>query len=130
MNSGAKRVLAPLSPPPSAFTESAVFTDLGGDAELRCVYERNGARYVGGFSFQRVQAYRFRQEAYCTAWHVEDAYDTLVEVDGSSWIGELREAFHHEYPAPLRHFLIYVDSAGAYEVAAADAVQLVERPAE
>jgi len=31
-------------------------------------------------------AYRFRTEGHCTAWHVEDAYDTLVEVERSDWV--------------------------------------------
>jgi len=125
---GTKRVIGPLSPPPSAFTESVVFTHPGGDAELRCTYERSGSMYVGGLRFHRVRAYRFRTEGHCTPWHIEDAYDTLVEVEHSEWIGELLAAEPSETWGhwKIRHFLIYLDGAGAYEIAAEDVEWLPE----
>ena len=125
---GTKRVVGSLSPPPSAFTEDAVFIHPGGDAELRCTYERNGSMYVGGIRFHRVRSYRFRAEGHCTAWHVEDAYDTLVEVERSAWVGELLAAEPSETGGhwKIRHFLIYIDGAGAYEVAAEDVEWLPE----
>lgn len=127
-----KRMVGPLSPPPSAYTESVVFTHPGGDAELRCVYERNGSMYAGGIRFSRVCAYRFRAESNCTAWHIEDAYDTLVEVEQSSWISELltAESGGSRGQRRVRHFLIYIDSSGAYEVAAEDCEWLREETAD
>lgn len=126
-----KRVIGPLSPPPSAYTEDVVFTHPGGDAELRCAYERDGAMFRGGLRFQRVRAYRFRAEGHCTPWHIEDAYDTLVEVEQSEWIGELLAAEPSETWGHwnIRHFLIYLDGAGAYEVAAEDVEWLPEEAA-
>jgi hypothetical protein len=126
---GAQHPIAELAPPPSAYTESVRFTDLGGRAELRCVYERNGSLYAGGFVFNKVRAYRFRADGHSTVWHV-DAYNTLVEVESSSWVHELRQ---HETSESrdkwgLRHFMIFVDSFGAYEVAAEDWEQLPEGP--
>lgn len=117
---GAKRVIGPLSPPPSAYTEDAVFTHPGEDAELRCTYERSGSMYAGGLRFHRVRAYRFRAEGHCTAWHIDDAYDTLVAVEQSGWVAELLAAESGETwgRREIRHFLIYIDGAGAYEVAA------------
>ena len=128
---GTKRVVGSLSPPPSAFTEDAVFIHPGGDAELRCTYERNGSMYVGGIRFHRVRSYRFRAEGHCTAWHVEDAYDTLVEVERSAWVGELLAAEPSETGGhwKILHFLIYIDGAGAYEVAAEDVEWLPEEAA-
>lgn len=128
---GAKRVIGPISPPPSAYTEDATFLHSGGDAELRCIYERNGSMYSGGLRFHRVRAYRFRAEGHCTAWHIEDAYDTLVEVEQSDWIAELLAAEPSETWGQwkIRHFLIYVDGAGAYEVAAEDCEWLPEERA-
>lgn len=125
---GAKRVIGPLSPPPSAYTEDVVFTHPGGNAELRCTYERNGAMYAGGLRFNRVRAYRFCAEGHCTSWHVEDAYGTLVEVEQSDWIGELLAAEPSEAWGQwkIRHFLIYIDGSGAYEVAAEDCEWLPE----
>jgi hypothetical protein len=128
---GVKRVIGPLSPPPSAFTENVVFTHPGGDAELRCHYERHGSMYAGGLRFRRVRAYRFRAEGHCTAWHVEGSYDTLVEVEQSDWISELIAAEPSETWGTwkIRHFLIYLDGAGAYEVAAEDVEWLPEEAA-
>lgn len=124
-----KRILGPLSPPPSAFTEEACFSHPGGEAELRCKYERNGSMYFGGFSFSRVRAYRFVAEGHCTVWHVEDAYDTLVEVVHSDWVAELIAAETNQTPWKwaVRHFLIFVDGSGAYEVAAESFEWLPER---
>ncbi|MDR1449460.1 MAG: hypothetical protein LBI84_04545 [Propionibacteriaceae bacterium] len=113
------RALSP--PPPSSFTESVLFTSPGGEAELRCVYERDEALYAGGLRFDRVRAYRFLAESHCTLWHVEDEYDTLVEIEQSSWAAELlaAEPDGSRYGWQIRRFLIYVDDSGAYEVAAA-----------
>jgi hypothetical protein len=117
---GTKRVIGPLSPPPSAYTEDAEFVHPGGSAELRCRYERNGSMYAGGLRFTRVRAYRFRAEGHCTPWHVEDAYDVLVEVERSDWVAELLAAEPSGTGGrwTIRHFLIYIDGSGAYEVAA------------
>lgn len=128
---GNKRVIGPLSPPPSAYTEDVVFIHPGGDAELRCTYERNGSMYTGGLRFLRVRAYRFRAEGHCTPWHVADAYDTLVEVEQSDWVSELLAAEPSEAWGQWRiqHFLIYIDGSGAYEVAAENCEWLPEATA-
>ena len=128
---GVKRVIGPLSPGQSAYTEDVVFTHPGGSAELRCVYEQDGQMVAGGLRFGRVRAYRFRAESHCTAWHIEDAYDTLVEVDPSEWVGELLAAEPSETWGQwkIRHFLIFIDGSGAYEVAAEDCEWLPERAA-
>ena len=124
----ARRVIGPLSPPPSAFTEDVLFTDRGATVELRCTYERHGEMYAGGLTFEVVRAYRFRAEGHCTPWHVEDAYDTLVEVEDSEWVEELRAAERSESGSrwTIRHFLIFIDGSGAYEIAAESAAWLSE----
>ena len=117
MASNSKRPVAPLFAEPSAYTADSLFIAPGGDAELRCTYEREGAMYSGGFRFVRVRAFRYRAEGHCTAWHVDGAYDTLVEVESSAWIDEIRRDSPlggHEWK--MHHYLIYVDDAGAYEV--------------
>ncbi|WP_275727456.1 hypothetical protein [Arthrobacter sp. Cr_A7] len=69
-----------------------------------------------------MRAYRFRAERHCTLWHSEDAYDTLVEVERSEWAAELLEAQPSDTRGEwkIRHFLIYISDAGAYEIAAED----------
>ena len=55
---------------------------------------------------------RTRTERCCTAWHIEGAYDTLVEVEGSSWVNEIRadtQALWRDKWA-MHHYMIYLDS--------------------
>ena len=120
-NKGSKRVIGQLTPMPSAYTEEAVFSHPGGNAELRCVLEHNGAMYSSGLRFQRVRAYKYTAESHCKTWQIEHAYDTLVEIEESDWVTDLVMAEpipERRWPWKIRHFLIYVDDAGAYEVAA------------
>jgi hypothetical protein len=87
--------------------------------------------YIGGLRFERVRAYRYRAEGHCTPWHIEDAYDTLVEVEPSTWLADLLAAEPSGISRgwKLRHFLIFIDGAGAYELAAEDVEWLVEQDA-
>lgn len=81
--------------------------------------ERRKAVY-GRLSFGRVVAMRLRSEICCTAWHIDGCFDQLVEVEGSSWLNEIIEAVPQkllgQLPQNLRHFMIYLDSAGCFEV--------------
>ncbi|MHA4816883.1 hypothetical protein ACXZ65_21285 [Streptomyces aculeolatus] len=115
-----KHPLATLPVPSTSFTEDPVFMHPGGEAELHCEYERDGLTVRGGIRFDGVRAFRFRSEGHCTVWHLEDAYDTLVEVSPSNWVAELSDAEPSETGGHwvMRHFLIFIDSAGAYEIAA------------
>jgi len=115
-----KLPLATLPVPSTSLLSDPVFEAPGGEAMLRFEFERDGEIYRGGLRFENVRAYRFRSEGHCTLWHVEGVYDTLTEVSGSSWVGELLA----EEPAEtwgrwvIRHFMIYLDSAGCFEVGA------------
>lgn len=88
---------------------------------LRFQYYRNEKMYRSGIRFNGVLAIRTRAERCCTSWHVEGAYDTLVEVDGSSWVEEMRadttERWRNEWET--HHYMIYLDSAGCFEAIAA-----------
>jgi hypothetical protein len=83
-------------------------------------YDREGTAYRSGIRFKHVLATRTRAERCCKAWHIE-AYDTLVEVEGSPWVEELRadtaERWRSEWE--MHHYMIYLDSAGCFEVIAA-----------
>ena len=63
---------------------------------------------------------RERAERCATAWHIEEAYDTLVQVEGSTWADEIREdtSDHLRDSQKYNHYLIYLDSVGAFEVIA------------
>jgi hypothetical protein len=114
--------------PSTSFTSDACFEHPGGEAVLRFEYLREGERFRGGIRFEKVRAYCFRSEGHCTAWHVEGAYDTLVEVTPSDWVAELLQAEPAETWGrwEVHHFMIFVDSAGCYEVAAQEWSWLAE----
>ena len=52
--------------------------------------------------------------------HIEGAYDTVVEIEDSGWVSELLVAEPRETWGRwvIRHFMIFIDSAGCFEVAA------------
>jgi hypothetical protein len=121
MPTGDKVPVAELPVPSTALRTDPVFEHLGGEAVLRFEFEWDGRSYRGGLRFEKVRAYRFRAEGHVTAWHVEGAYDTMVEVTGSGWAAELLAAEPAETWErwEIRHFMIYIDSAGCCEIGAA-----------
>jgi hypothetical protein len=122
---------ATLPVPSTELLSDPTFSDPGGQAELRYEFSRDGVTVRGGIRFEKVRAYKFRAEGHCTSWHVQGAYDTLVEVTPSDWAAELLSA----EPTvtwgrwEIHHFLVFLDGAGAYEVAAARWSWLPEEPA-
>jgi hypothetical protein len=70
--------------------------------------------------FNIVRAVRTRAERCCKAWHIEGAYDTLVEIEGSPWVEEMRadttEQWRNKWE--MHHCMIYLDSVGCFEVIA------------
>jgi hypothetical protein len=119
-------------PLPSTEVDNVNYVDEGGDALLRLEFERDKTQVRLGILFDSVRAYRFRAESHCTEWHVDGVYDTLAEVVDSDWVAELRAAqpehMHHMFE--IHHFMIYLDSSGCYEVAAASWKWLDEEPIE
>jgi len=87
---------------------------------IRFEYHRDGVRFKSGISFIRMAAMRRRAERCSTAWHIEEAYDTLVQVEESSWADEIRRDTSPDKRDSQRynHYLIYLDSVGAFEVIA------------
>lgn len=115
--SSQKVPLTTLPVPSTSFTTEVVFEHPLGEALLRFEFERDGVTRRGGLRFEKVRAHQFRAEGHCTVWHIEGAYDTLAEVLGSVWVEELLVA-ETSVQWQIRHFMIYVDSAGCYEIAA------------
>src|SRR5215470_15173801 len=118
--SGRKVQLGVLPVPSTSFTSDVVLEAPGGTVTLSFEFRRGTERYRGGIRFEKVRAYRFRAEGHCTAWHVEGAYDTIAEVTGSDWVGELAAAEPSQTWGSweMHHFMIYIDSAGCFEVVA------------
>jgi hypothetical protein len=117
-----KRPLAEITTPSTAITGSTVLTLAGGGLTLRWEFDRDGFIYRAGLRFGGVRAHRHRAESYCTAWHIEGVYDTVAQIDGSEWVAELTDAqpVDRRGRFPMNHYMIYLDSAGCYEVVGAD----------
>jgi hypothetical protein len=103
--------------PSTAFTTEA---ELCGQ-EIRFSYiDVHGRELKGGIAFSGVLATRSRAERCCSVWHIEDAYDTLVEVLHSDWVRVMRSATQQTWRGEwkMHHFMIYLDSVGAFELIA------------
>lgn len=113
-----KKLLHTVPVPSTSFATEAYFDGQGITPSIHFRYEKDGGMYRSGIKFSKVAAVRTRAERCCTAWHIEDAYDTLVEVEGSSWLDEIRsdtqEMWRNEWQ--MHHYLIYLDSAGCFEI--------------
>jgi hypothetical protein len=108
-----------LIPIPSTESVTDPTLDVFGCAPvLRIDYYRDGVAHRSGIQFNKALATRTRTERCCTAWHVESAYDTLVEVLDSPWVVELRDDIANRWKnaQQMHHYMIYLDSAGCFEV--------------
>lgn len=106
--------------PSTAITEGPVLVHDGGSATIQFQFDREGEQFSSGLTFERVRAMQHRAESCCTPWHIEGAYDAVVEVVESTWVRDLLEA-EPDYRAGhwvVRHFMLYLDSAGCFEFAA------------
>lgn len=111
--------------PSTEIVGTPVVESVGAALSLSFEFEDDDdVRFASGIDFDGVRAFRKRAESLCSAWHIEDAYDTVVEVYESEWVKELRATARPEWRDcfPMRHFLVYLDSFGALEVVGAGAV--------
>jgi len=118
MNS--KKPLYTVPVPSTSFVTEAYWDGAGVSPAIRFSYEKAGVNYRGGIVFERVLAARERAERCCKAWHIEGAYDTLVEIEGSPWVEEMRGDTAEQWRSKweMHHYMIYLDSAGCFEVIA------------
>jgi hypothetical protein len=120
-------------------TIAVASTDFSTEAYLDCskgqptiffCYE-SGCKIVrSGITFDHVSALRKRSERCCTAWHIEGTYDTLVEVEGSKWLEEIRADVPEQYRSSwqAKHYMIYLDSVGCFEFLAESWKAVPEMP--
>lgn len=113
-------------------------TDFVADAILcgnviRYGYVKNDVEIKSGIVFNNVKAKKTRSQIACTSWHIQNAYDTLVEIIDSKWIEEIlsetkerRERSGESWE--LHHYLLYLDGSGCIEVIAASWKVLDEEP--
>jgi hypothetical protein len=115
-----KRKLYELPEPSTASVTDANLQVTGKIGVLKFDYVRDGTPYRSGVKFLGVVATRTFGERSCTVWHIEQCYDALCEVENSDWIDEIRGQMPDRYKSEfnVRHFMIYLDSAGCFEVLA------------
>jgi len=124
----AQRPLFKIPVASTSFTTGAYWDGKGISPAIRFGYIKDGKRIEDGIKFEMVSAMRKRAERCCTAWHIENAYDTLVEVEDSPWAKEIRadtqELWRDKWE--LHHYMIYLDSAGCFEIIAASWARVTE----
>lgn len=115
-----KKLLHRVPIPSTSFTTEAYFDGQGTTPSIRFGYEKDGVMHQGGIKFSKVAAVRIRAERCCKSWHIEDAYDTLVEIEGSLWVDEIRADTQEMWRSKwqMHHYMIYLDSVGCFEVIA------------
>jgi hypothetical protein len=109
-----KKILYTIPVPSTSFTQGA---ELCSESEIKYSYRENGSNVNCILRFYGVSTQWSRTERCCTLWHIQDTYDTLVEVEDSEWSAEIKKAIpdhlqgDHEY----NHYMIYLDSSGCFE---------------
>lgn len=115
-----KRPLHTIPVPSTSFTTEAYFDIQGISPAIRFGYTTDGVHHRGGIEFSHVLATRTRAERCCQLSHIEGAYDTLVEIENSPWVEEMRadvnEMWRNKWE--MHHYMIYLDSAGCFEIIA------------
>lgn len=118
MNS--QKVLYKVPVPSTSFTTEAYFDGRGMAPAIRFGYEKDGVTHQGSIKFSKVAAVRTRVERCCKSCHIEKSYDTLVEVECSPWVEQIRvdtaEQWRNKWG--MHHYMIYLDSAGCFEIIA------------
>ena len=125
-----KQQLESTSFPSTALTSDVEVVKTGATLALRVTFDRDGQDWTGGIAFASVRAYRWRAEGHCTEWHIQDAYDTVVEINDSSWVAELRADSGPNSTWPMHHFMVFLDGAGCFEAAATSWEMLEEVPVD
>ena len=93
-----------------------------GQVEMRYDAEGHGEITWTVLRFEAWAAVRFTPDPACGAWMIA-AYSNVREVDPSPWLAELRAATTDPTAAlrpDLRHFFVYFDHVGCWEVLAID----------
>ncbi|HET6428028.1 MAG TPA: hypothetical protein VFJ30_06450 [Phycisphaerae bacterium] len=112
--------------PSTDFTMEAM---LCGDT-IRFGYRKQKTDYKGGIRFRGILATRTRAERCCKPWHIEQTYDTLAEVEESSWVEEMGADTEERWRDAweMHHFIIYLDSVGCFELIAESWEAVAEEP--
>lgn len=116
----AKKLLYKVPVPSTSFLKEAYWDGSRFPSAIRFIYEVDGSDRQVGIEFFRPMVVRKVAESFCTVEHIEGCYDTLVEVEPSSWKEEMftPDAQSKSRLSELHHYMIYLDSVGCFEILA------------
>ncbi|MDR0610956.1 MAG: hypothetical protein LBG58_12650 [Planctomycetaceae bacterium] len=115
---GVKNVLYSVPVASTSFLKEAYLYERD---EIRFAYQPDDKpddkMITGRIVFHKVSAQRTRNERCCTVWHIDKAYDTLVEIENSDWSAEIKKNTkpHLRNDQNYHHYMIYLDSVGCFE---------------
>jgi len=115
-----KRLIGHIGAPPNSVNTKCEFRSAGGTVELTYEFETGDEPFVGGVRFRHTRSQTFDPEPLSTRWQVEDAYQKLVEVEDSEWAAKAVDKMGGRWPFPVRHFLVYIEDVGAFEILGSD----------
>jgi hypothetical protein len=106
---GVKNVLYSVPVASTSFLKEAYLHERD---EIMFTYKLNDKIITNRLIFHKVSAQRTRNERCCTVWHIDKAYDTLVEIENSDWSAEIKKntTQHLRNDQNYHHYMIYLDS--------------------
>jgi hypothetical protein len=97
--------------------ESPAASLRGGRLSITYDFEQEDGSYaLDSFRFEGVEAFRFTLYETCEPEQVE-AYDMLIDVEGSSWLRDHRAKKIEDNP-DLKHYRVFFDEIGCYDIIA------------
>lgn len=101
-----------------AFNEGPIAMLTRRTVTLKYDYESESGYVWAAIVFQGVHGFQFTRDYSCEPNQI-DAFDKVVEVQSSSWVKQLLAARPSAVPTmPVKHYRIYFDNVGCYDIAA------------
>jgi len=124
-----KKNLYTVPVPSTDFSQEAYWDGKGASPAIRFAFKKDRVEYQGRIEFQKVLVMQKRAERCCKAWHIEGTYDTLVEIENSTWVKEIQSDISERWRdgRKTQHYMIYLDSVGCFEIIAESWTALITK---
>lgn len=106
--------------PSTAFYSDVKLAFEGSELTIKFDYYKDDKIYKSGIKFIGTRCFKHCSEIHCSAWQIEDVFDTLMEILNSRWIDELYRITPLDLieKAEMHHYIIFMDSTGCFEIIA------------